>query len=340
MPLWLRGETPQSDVVLSTRIRLARNLKEIPFPSMLRQKEDIQKVKELAKEALSAKGNSDFIYYDMESLNAIDKQALTERYLISRELAENPNGAVILGRDETLSVMIMEEDHYRLQCILGGLQLNNAYAIADELDNILSRSAGFAFDEKLGYLTSCPTNVGTGMRASVMLHLPALVLAGAIGGVLKAIGKIGLTARGTFGEGTEAAGNVFQISNQVTLGLSEKEILENLSVSVERIIESERQARNTIAKAWNVELQDRICRALGVLKYARKLTTEELLRHISDINLGVALKIIRGVGHTELYSLMMDTRPALLMLNKNDKTPLERDVQRAEITRNALKEAD
>lgn len=339
MPLWLRGETPQNDVALSTRIRLARNLQEMPFPPMLRQKEDIDKLKEIAKEALNAKGAADFIFYEMNSLGNIEKQALIEKHLISRELAENTEGAVLHSRDETLSVMIMEEDHYRLQCILGGFQLNQAYMMVEALDNMLGRQAGYAFDEKLGYLTSCPTNVGTGMRASVMLHLPALTMTGAIGGVLKAIDKIGLTARGTFGEGTEAAGNVFQISNQVTLGLSEKEILDNLSISVERIIDSERQARSTIARAWGVELQDRIFRALGILKNARKLSTEELMRHLSDVNLGVAVKLIQGIGHTELYSLMMDTRPALLMLNKNDKTPLERDVQRAWIIRNALKDA-
>ena len=339
MPLWLRGETPQNDVALSTRIRLARNLQEIPFPPMLRQKEDITKLKETAKEAFNAKGATDFVYYDMSGLGTIEKQALIEKHIISRELAENPEGGVLLSRDETLSVMILEEDHYRLQCILGGFQLDQAYLMADELDRMLGKQASYAFDEKLGYLTSCPTNVGTGMRASVMLHLPALVLTGAISGVLKAIDKIGLTARGTFGEGTEAAGSVFQISNQVTLGLSEKEILENLSISVERIIDSERQARNTIARARGIELQDRIFRALGILKNARKLSTEELMRHLSDVNLGVAIKVIPGIGHTELYSLMMDTRPALLMLNKSDKTPLERDVQRAGIIRNALKDA-
>jgi protein arginine kinase len=300
----------------------------------------MQKIKEIAQSALNKKGASDFEFLEMKNLNEIEKQALIEKHLISRELTENPEGALLLGRDENLSIMIQEEDHYRLQCILGGFQLTQAYAIVEELDNLLSGSASYAFDEKLGYLTSCPTNVGTGMRASVMMHLPALVMTGAIGGVFKAIGKIGLTARGAFGEGTESAGNVFQISNQVTLGLSEKEILESLNISVERIIDSERQARNTIRTAWGTELEDRIYRALGILKYSRKLSTDELLRHISDVNLGVATKIIQGITHMELYALMMDTRPAILMQTEGGKTPHERDIKRAEITRNTMKNAN
>lgn len=340
MPLWLRGEHPQNDVAISTRIRLARNLCDIPFSLKLCKKEDIEKIKDTAKQAFLKNGAADFTFIEMKNINEIEKQALIEKHLLSRELTGNPEGALLLGRDENLSIMIEEEDHYRLQCILGGFQLNQAFAMADEMDNMLGAFAIYAFDEKLGYLTSCPTNVGTGMRASIMMHLPALVLTGAVGGVFKAIGKIGLTARGIFGEGTESSGNTFQISNQVTLGLSEKEILESLSISAERIIDSERQARNTISKAWGVELEDRIFKALGILKYSRKLSTQELLRHFSDVNLGVAVGLIKGISHAELYTLMVDTRPAILMKSEGGKTPQERDIKRAEMTRNIMKNAN
>jgi protein arginine kinase len=338
MPLWLRGEE-ENDVVISTRVRLARNIGDIPFLPMLREKEMIQQIKATALLALNKKGVSDFSLLEMKEIGGVKKQSLIEKHLISRELAENPEGALLLGRDEVLSVMILEEDHYRLQCILGGYQIQQAYMLADELDTMLAKNTAYAFDDKLGYLTSCPTNVGTGMRVSVMMHLPALSLTGAISGVLSAIGKIGLTARGIFGEGTEAAGHVFQISNQVTLGLSEKEILENLKVTADRIIDSERQARKTIKSAWGEDLADRIFRALGILKYARKLSTEELLRQISDVNLGVASGVIEGVDHMSLYSLMMDTRPAIMMENNGEMSPQERDVKRAELARNILQNA-
>ena len=238
MPKWLTEGAPESDVVVSTRIRLARNLADVPFPSRIKKESDVERVHAGARDSLLV--SSAFTYEHLSEVPELSRRALTERHIISPELMKNRFGGLIKNGDESLSVMILEEDHYRLQSLASGLALENAYEQADQLDNLLAEGVDYAFDERLGFLTSCPTNAGTGLRASLMLHLPALTTAKGITRIAGMVGKLGLTVRGAFGEGSAATGAFYQISNQVTLGVSEKEILGRLFATAGKVIDFER----------------------------------------------------------------------------------------------------
>ncbi|MDD5017090.1 MAG: protein arginine kinase [Eubacteriales bacterium] len=331
MPRWLEDNAPESDVVISTRIRLARNLADVPFPSKIRKRSDIELVHSSAKDCLLKA--SEFKYVRLSDMSELSKRALTERHIISNELARKKDGGLITSGDESISVLIMEEDHYRLQSISAGLAINKAYNAADHLDIMLSDGVSFAYDEELGFLTSCPTNAGTGLRASVMLHLPALTAAKGIQRVIAMISKVGMTVRGAFGEGSEASGAFYQISNQITLGVSEKEILMRLLTTANKVIDFERHTRRELYRNLGIALEDRIWRAIGVLRNARKMSDVEAQKLISDVAFGVALGFVPKLSSSTLYRVMMDTRPAVLAEGNNSAQPQQRDVVRADILR-------
>ena len=331
MPKWLMADSPESDVVVSTRIRLARNLADVPFPSRIKSETEIARVHAGARDSLLASPR--FQYKRLEEMSELNKRALTERHIISPELARNRFGGLISSEDESLSIMILEEDHYRLQSLASGLALESAYEQVDQLDNLLSSGVTYAYDAKLGFLTSCPTNVGTGLRASLMLHLPALTAAKGIQRMAGMIGKLGMTVRGAFGEGSAATGAFYQISNQVTLGVSEKEVLSRLLATAGKVIDFERSTRKELHGSLGLVLEDRVWRSIGVLKYARRMGDAEAQKLISDVAFGVSLGIVPGISSSTLYEVMMNTRPAVIAEQYGCLQPLARDTVRADILR-------
>lgn len=331
MPKWLTADAPENDVVVSTRIRLARNLADVPFPSKIKNETEIERVHAGARDSLLI--SPQFQYQRLAEMQELNKRALTERHIISPELARNRYGGLIKNEDESLSVMILEEDHYRLQSLASGLALESAYEQADQLDNLLSEGVRYAYDTSLGFLTSCPTNVGTGLRASLMLHLPALTAAKGIQRMAGMIGKLGMTVRGAFGEGSAATGAFYQISNQVTLGVSEKEILSRLFATAGKVIDFERNTRRELHRSLGLVLEDRVWRSIGVLKYARRMGDAEAQKLISDVAFGVSLGIVPGLASSTLYEAMMNTRPAVIAEQYGCLQPLARDTARADILR-------
>jgi protein arginine kinase len=327
-----------SSVVISTRIRLARNLKDFPFPCRLSE-QGSQKVIEKVKNALKNSNSpiaSEFSFIKMEALTPQQSVSLVEKRLVSPEFISNTNGrALLLSKDEKLSIMINEEDHIRLQVITDGLSLEQAYDTADKLDTLLDENLDFAFDEKLGYLTQCPTNLGTGMRASVMLHLPALERSRAISRIAGNLSKLGLTIRGAYGEGTEPKGSLYQLSNQVTLGISEKAAIENLKNITEQLIAQESQARERLCSS--IEIRDAVSRSLGLLKTALVMTHDEALKLLSNVRLGIVSGQIENISTETIDKLMIAVEPATLTVNsKRNLSANERDTERAEMLRKAF----
>ncbi len=337
---WMKGEGPHHNIVLSSRIRLARNLKKIPFPRQAKDeqtKQIVTTVKESLKRGETGLGKQDIVY--MKDLNSIDKQVLVEKHLVSPMLAkEDRNSAAVLRDDEAVSIMLNEEDHVRIQCLFPGLQLENAFQLADQIDDLIEESADFAFDENLGYLTACPTNVGTGMRASVMLHLPGLSITGQTNRILSSLGQVGLAVRGLYGEESEVVGNIFQISNQITLGKSEQDIIQNLHGVTKQLVEQEEQARKRLKKEKELEIADTAGRAFGQLSYARFMSTREALDLLSKVRLGVDMGILEDVDATILDELMVLIRPGNLQkIAGKELNSRDRDVKRAEVVRERIK---
>jgi len=281
-------------------------------------------------------GESGLIH--LSELSPVDRQILVDKHLISPDMLNDfQNKAVVMSQDETIVIMINEEDHLRMQCLLSGLQLTKAWEIINQVDDGLEQTIDFAFSEKLGYLTSCPTNVGTGLRASVMLHLPGLKLTRQLGGVLGATGKLGLTIRGLYGEGTEAVGDLFQISNQITLGQSEEEIIDNLISVSKQIMSQEQAARQVLYNNRREVIEDRVFRAYGILKHARILSSEEAMRLFSDLRLGLGLKAVTGIPAKLLNELMVKIRPAFMVkIAGREMSAYERDSFRAGLIRKEL----
>jgi len=337
---WMKGEGPESDIVISSRIRIARNLQSYPFPMLAtnqQSKEVLAKVANLlSNEDLSE--ISRFTLLPLSELSELEKKVLVEKHLISPALAnESRNGAIILSDNESIGIMVNEEDHLRIQCLCPGFQIKEAWDLASRIDDIFETQLDYAFDEKRGYLTSCPTNVGTGIRASVMLHLPALVLTQQINRILSAITQVGLTVRGIYGEGSEALGNLFQISNQITLGQSEDEIIDNLYSVIRQIIGHERAARQRLIQETKVKIFDRVSRSYGTLSYAGIMDSKEAAQRLSDVRLGIDLGFIRNVSTRTLNELLVMTQPGFLQQSAGDKlTPEERDIRRAQLIREKL----
>jgi protein arginine kinase len=336
---WLRGEGPHHQIVVSSRVRLARNLRERAFPGWAKKAERSQILDEIKPRVEELGEMQDSFSELLQDLSALEKQVLVERHLISREHAAKSVGSgVVMNRKQTLSIMINEEDHLRMQSIRSGLQLKSAFKLVDKIDSTLEGKLDFAYDSKLGYLTACPTNVGTGMRASAMLHLPGLVLSDLINQVIQAVNKIGLAVRGLYGEGTEAMGNLFQISNQTTLGEKEDEIITRLTKVIETIIDKEHDARQMLIQKKSNTLWDQIGRAYGVLTFAHAMTSKEALNLLSIIKLGVDLGAFPEDRRLPIDELFMDTQPAHLQkISQQKLNAEERDHLRAQIIRERLK---
>jgi protein arginine kinase len=328
---WLNDNAPECDVVVSTRIRLARNLADVPFPARMTQPDQVETVHGRARQCLTK--SPAFSYRRLSELSELDKRALVEGHVISSDLGRSKNGGLITSRDETVSVMIMEEDHYRLQGLGSGLSLFATYDMVDRLDQMMAQEVDYAYSEELGFLTSCPTNVGTGLRASLMLHLPGLSAAKGIPRISSMIGKVGMTVRGALGEGSTASGAFYQISNQVTLGVTEKEILMRLLSIASKVIDFERNTRKELYGSMGPALEDKIWRAVGVLKYARRMSDAEAQKLISDVAFGVSLGIVTGVTSSELYRVMMNARPAIIAREGGLLQAQDRDAARADMLR-------
>jgi len=335
---WLAADGPDSDIVLSSRVRLARNLSGRTFAQWAGDSER-EAVAGAILEVLRASSYfADCFESPMDSLSELERRFLVERHLASPEFTEGGAGRYILvSQEDVLAAMINEEDHLRVQSLLAGFQPLEAWRILERLDEELSAGLSFAFSDKLGYLTACPTNVGTGMRASVMMHLPALVITKEAGKVLQALGKLGLAVRGLFGEGSSPLGNFFQISNQVTLGLDEVSIVENIERIAREIMQHERHTRELLWSSKSVQLEDRIYRAFGLLRNSRLLSSEEALSLLSNLRLGLDLGLVGGVDRATLNKVFVGIQPAHLQLAAGaELPPAERDVRRAEYVRAAL----
>lgn len=339
---WLRGTGPECDIVISSRIRLARNLAAFPFTnrSNPHQKSEIEGL--LRERVAKLDLDQGLNYVPVAPLSQLDRQMLVERQLISRELAgaDGPRG-VALGPLETISLMVNEEDHVRLQVMRSGFALDEAWQEIDKVDDRLEQKVSYAFSEEFGYLTACPTNVGTGMRASVMLHLPALVLSKQIDKVFRALQKINLAVRGLYGEGSRASGDFYQISNQVTLGKSEQTILNEIREVIPQIVDYERKARQTLVKESRQALHDRVSRAYGTLQSATMMTSEETMDLLSSVRLGINMGLLEDrITLPKVNELFLQTQPA--HLQKLVGQPLdgeERNAARARFLRNKLREA-
>jgi protein arginine kinase len=337
---WMSEEGPDSDIVLSSRIRLARNFEDYKFPTIFSHEEAkmiIVNMEEiLGRSRFQKFGQMELLKID--ELQPLQKRVLVEKHLISPQLAEeSPYGAVLLTENEEVSIMINEEDHIRIQCLFPGLQLSEALDAANEIDDWLESNIQYAFDEKHGYLTSCPTNVGTGLRASVMMHLPGLILTQQINRIIPAINQLGLVVRGIYGEGSEALGNIFQISNQITLGKSEEDIGSDLKGVVSQLISQERSAREALRKTSNIQLEDRIFRSLGVLSNSRIIESKEAAKCLSDVRLGIDIGLIENLPKTILNELMILTQPGFLQQYAGGPLrPHERDIRRAALIRERL----
>lgn len=336
---WLRGTGPHAEIVLSSRVRLARNLKEFPFAHWANKKQEEEVLEKVRKAVSLSPHLKGAFFLKLNDLSSIDKQFLIERHLISREHAVDvDHKGVAITPNEMISIMVNEEDHLRIQVLQSGLALMEVWRLADRIDDTLSEILSYAFSEEWGYLTCCPTNVGTGMRASVMLHLPALVMTKQIDKVIHMITKLHFTARGFYGEGTQASGNLFQISNQVTLGHSETEIIDNLERVIRQIIDYEVNARKSLMVEGKAEhLQDRIFRAYGTLKGAYIITSNETTDLLSMVRLGLDLGLIKDVNRELLNELFILTQPAHLQkLEGKALSASQRDTKRAMIIRNKL----
>ena len=338
---WLRGTGPESDVVVSTRIRLARNLADLPFTGRATTAHKAEVVARAKEAVAKADAGHTLTYLDIPALPVLDRQFLVERQLISRELAggiDGPRG-VAFDPTETASVMVNEEDHLRLQVLRSGFALDEAWHDIDRLDDALENCLSYAFHAQFGYLTACPTNVGTGMRASVMLHLPALGLTKQIDKVFRALQKINLAVRGLHGEGSRAFGDLYQISNHVTLGKSETKILGEIREVIVTILQYERQARGALMKERRQAEHDRVARAIGTLGSATMITAEETMELLSAVRLGIHLNLLATIPVTAVNQLFIHTQAA--HLQKIAGRPLdgeERNAERARYLKAKLRE--
>lgn len=334
---WYQQTGAEGDTVISSRVRLARNVAEYPFPCRM-SPEQRREVNEKTREAVLGANLGAFEYIDMEKLTPARAMSLAERHLISPEFAqEREDRALLLDQGERVSIMLGEEDHIRIQALSAGLAVDEALGAAWQLDDALDERLHFAFDETLGYLTQCPTNLGTGLRASLMLFLPAAAQTGAMRNLAAAVAKLGLTIRGTYGEGSDAKGSFFQISNQVTLGVTEREAVHNLVSIAGQIIAQERALRQTL-RSRGPQLEDRIFRSYGILRNARLLSADEFMARISDVRLGVVLGMIPEVKPEDVDALLWEMQPATLMANAGrNLDAAARDSLRAATVRERLK---
>src|SRR5882672_1749400 len=334
-----RRKGPHDRIVMSSRVRIARNLKDAAFPGWAKKPERVRILDLIRPAVESLPELKQAFSQTMDTLSGMDKQILVERHLISREhAAKNAGSGLVLNRDETFCLMINEEDHLRMQALRPGLQLKQAWQAIDTVDSKLEKKLDYAFSPELGYLTACPTNLGTGIRVSAMLHLPGLVLAEQINQIIQAVNKLGLAVRGLYGEGTEALGNVFQVSNQMTLGESESDIVERLNKVLSQIIEHEENARAMLLEKKPKSIYNHIGRAYGVLANAHSISSKETMNLLSLMRLGVDLALFSDLDRALVDELFVTTQPNHLQKRYSDKlTAEERDLLRADMLRERLR---
>jgi len=335
---WLKGTGPFSHIVMSSRIRLARNLTKYPFPNKAGKRGASEVLDVISKAVAETEYFKKSTLFRMNELDNIDKQFLVERHLMSHEHATSGEGkALLVSEEEILSVMINEEDHLRIQVMQSGLNLDETWKITNLIDNTLGEKLDFAFLENWGYLTACPTNTGTAMRGSVMLHLPALAMTKQINKVLAAIAKLSFASRGFYGEGTQARGNFYQISNQVSLGHSEEDIIQNINGLIRQVIEQEEQARQALVMQNRPMLEDKIFRSLGVLNSAHIISSQETVELLSMVRLGIDMGIIKNIPSKIINELFITIQPAHLQKIEGKKLSTSaRDIRRASLIREKL----
>ena len=335
---WLKGTGPNANIVMSSRIRLARNLAKMPFPNKSGKKGLTEILSAVEPPFNQMNVFKDSMFLHMGELDNVDKQFLVERHLMSHEHAANTDGkALIVSKEEVISVMVNEEDHLRIQVLQSGFNLDETWKIINTIDDIVSQKLDYAFLQDWGYLTACPTNTGTAMRGSLMLHLPALVMTKQINKVLAAIAKLSFASRGFYGEGTQATGNFFQISNQVSLGHSEEDIIQNINGLIRQVIEQEEQARQALLLQNRSMLEDKICRSFGILKNAHIISSQETVELLSMVRLGIDVGIVRNVDRAAINDLFIMIQPAHLQKIEGKKlTSNERDARRASLIREKL----
>ncbi len=339
MKKWYESVGPHGEIVISSRVRLARNFVRFPFPARMNAQQQRELLDSVASVMTESAGGNEFHLTELTELDPLHTHALMERHLISPEFADGDRiRGLLLSSDESVSVMVGEEDHLRIQALGSGLCLKECLGKATAVDDLLERAGDYAFDEHLGYLTHCPTNLGTGLRASVMLHLPALTEAGPIRDIIAAAGKLGFAVRGLYGEGSRSSGALYQISNQVTMGISEAETIGRLGGAAGNIIRAEEQLRARLLTE-RPEFLDRLWRAAGILASARSLGSRESMELLSQLRLGVAAGQLRGVSIERLNQLLRETQPATLsLLSGGALCEADRDAKRAAMFRNAVKQ--
>ncbi len=334
-------EGPESDIVISSRIRLARNLQNMSFPYFMNGEKGHKSMQEISEAIRHGENEllSSLNLFSFDKISAWDRQVLVEKHLISPEhgLAEEAYRGLLVSNDGSIAIMLNEEDHLRIQVVLPGLQLEKCYELAQIIDDEFEQQLDFAYDEKCGYLTSCPTNVGTGMRASVMLHLPGISISGQRNRIFQNIHQLGMAVRGLYGEGTEIIGNYVQLSNQITLGQSENEIITNLGIISHQIVEQEKILRKGLQEEMRYQLEDRVGRAYGILTNARVINSNEALALLSDVRLGMDLGIIKGISPYLINQLIVAIKPAHLQKRSGgEMEAFMRDVKRAEVIKDLL----
>lgn len=333
--IWTEGKGQFPEIVLSSRVRLARNLAEFPFP--LKQTDATANTVLELLESVTQKSNQ-LKMYRLGEIPELERLVLVEKHLISPEHAQKSEyKGVIINNEGSVSIMVNEEDHLRIQCFASGLELDTLWPNADKIDDEIEKELSYAFDEQYGYLTCCPTNLGTGMRVSVMMHLPGLVLTNQAGMALAQLSKLGIAVRGLFGEGTEAYGNLFQISNQITLGQNEEEILLNINTVAKKLVSQEQAARDYLIKNAGLQIEDKARRAYGILTNAKIISSQEALSLISDLRLGQTMGLIDGIGLKVINELYLLCQPAFLqVLANNSMDSQARDIKRAEIIKEKI----
>lgn len=341
---WMSGDGPQDDIVLSTRVRLARNIDGMPFPQRA-DKNILAEIRQLLRPSvieLNNLGDGQYMFIDLEKLPETELNVLVEKHIVSpQHIINSENRALIVREDAAVAIMVNEEDHLRVQCMLPGLNLQKAIELAGKVDDTLQKGQSVAYDEQFGYLTSCPTNVGTGLRASVMLHLPALSLTNQMQRLINAVTQIGLVVRGLYGEGSEAAGHIYQVSNQLTLGQTEQDIVENLQAVVKQVVEQELAARRALLAEEKININDRVWRAYGILRYAGSISGKEALALLSELRMGIDMGLIDNMSPKIFNELVISTRPNFLqkITGKIEGDPIMRDVLRAQVIREKIKNA-
>lgn len=329
---WYLEDGKDSDVVVSSRVRIARNIAGKKFVSTASDEE----LKDVLMTIKNSNIDSDLHFINLSDLDELMQNSLVEKRVISRDLLEMKETGILLNDAENISIMINEEDHLRIQVMKPGFNLDEALSDAIKVDEKISSKINYAYNDKYGFLTACPTNLGTGLRASVMLHLPALRLTGKIEKVLEVVNKVNLNVRGVYGEGTEAIGDLYQVSNKISLGVTEEEIVENVKLIVQKLIEQERKAREYL-KSQGETFEDRVSRTYGNLVYARKMTYSECAKLISIVRLGISMGIITEIDNEKLNKISILTKPATLQKYlKKELSAEERDIERAKVIKQII----